>query len=116
MKILRLLNRNFFSIIFIIFVSFKAYAEDKPVDIWSIGEKTKENESISAETTKKEELKENQKSELDIYNLQSQKEIDKIELENSFGADEIKIYGLYDPEDYDLNIDMWSNSNGDQLK
>ena len=23
---------------------------------------------------------------------------------------------MYDPEDYDLDINMWSNSNGDQLK
>ena len=23
---------------------------------------------------------------------------------------------MYDPEDYDLNINMWSNSDGDQLK
>ena len=28
----------------------------------------------------------------------------------------LKFIGLYDPEDYDLDIDMWSNSNGDQLK
>ena len=23
---------------------------------------------------------------------------------------------MYDPDDYDLNINMWSNSNGDQIK
>ena len=23
---------------------------------------------------------------------------------------------MYDPEDYDLDINIWSNSNGDQLK
>ena len=28
----------------------------------------------------------------------------------------MKIIGLIDPEDYDLKIDMWVNSNGDQLK
>ena len=27
-----------------------------------------------------------------------------------------KIIGLYDPNDYDLDINMWSNSDGDQLK
>ena len=28
----------------------------------------------------------------------------------------MKIFGLYDPEDYSLDIDMWINSDGDQLK
>ena len=28
----------------------------------------------------------------------------------------IKIFGLYDPDDYGLDIHMWANSDGDQLK
>ena len=39
-----------------------------------------------------------------------------IEIESKFRSKEIKITGLYDPEDYDLDIYMWSNSDGDQLK
>ena len=27
-----------------------------------------------------------------------------------------KIYGLFDPQEYDLDINMWTNSNGNQLK
>ena len=37
-------------------------------------------------------------------------------MDNTLGDNKIKIYGLYDPDDYDLNINMWSNSNGDQIK
>ena len=32
------------------------------------------------------------------------------------GESKISIVGLYDPEDYGLNIDMWSNSNGNEIK
>ena len=30
--------------------------------------------------------------------------------------EKINIVGLYDPEENGLNIDMWSNSNGDEIK
>ena len=51
-----------------------------------------------------------------IYEMQSQNEINSVEIDSSLNSKKIKIAGLYDPEDYDLKIDMWSNSNGDQLK
>ena len=48
--------------------------------------------------------------------MQSQKKNETIQLDVSLKNNEIKIYGLFDPEDYDLEINMWSNSNGNQLK
>jgi len=39
-----------------------------------------------------------------------------INLDEKFDTKEIKIIGLYDPEDYGLNVDMWTNSDGDQLE
>ncbi len=39
MKILKLLNKINFTIIFIFSLSFLAYAEDEPVDIWNIEKK-----------------------------------------------------------------------------
>ena len=36
MKILKLLNKKNFSIIFIFLLGLSTYAEDKPVDIWNI--------------------------------------------------------------------------------
>ena len=44
------------------------------------------------------------------------KENDSIELDSNLNLQTIKIIGLYDPEDNGLDINMWSNSNGDQLK
>ena len=48
--------------------------------------------------------------------MQSQKKTEKFEFDENLNAKEIKIIGLYDPEDYGLDINMWSNSDGDQLK
>ena len=117
MKILKLLNRNYFSIIFILLFGYYSYAEEQPVDIWNIDKKKlendtqKENEEISSN---KIEIEKNIGS--NIYKMQSQKKISSISQENKFDTQDIKIFGLYDPEDYGLNINMWSNSNGDQLK
>ena len=48
--------------------------------------------------------------------MQTPKNNTVIELDDELNTSEIKIIGLYDPEDYDLDINMWLNSDGDQLK
>ena len=55
-------------------------------------------------------------SESTIFNMQSDKKISSIDLDEDLNSDDIKIFGLYDPEENSLDIDMWSNSDGDQLK
>ena len=116
MKILKLLNNNHLPILMIIFLlSFGANAEDKPVDIWNINQnKIEKNDSENNENIK--ELDNGEITQSSIYDLQSQRETDTVQLDSSLDSQEIKIIGLYDPEDYDLKIDLWSNSNGDQLK
>ena len=51
-----------------------------------------------------------------IYNIQTNKKIDKIELDQELVSKDLNIIGIYDPEDYGLSIDMWSNSDGYKLK
>ena len=116
MKILKLLNSNNFSIILaIILIVFNAKAEDEPIDIWNIDqnkiEETKSNISQNSLENKSTEI-----SQTSIFDLQSEKETEGVQVSSSLDSQEIKIIGLYDPEDYDLKIDLWSNSNGDQLK
>ncbi len=115
MKILKLLNRINFSIIFISLLSSLAYAEDQPVDIWNIEKEDKKENSTLNETISGTDtiLKD---TDSDIFNMQSKKKTDSIELEDSLETKDIKIFGLYDPEDYDLDINMWLTSDGDQLK
>ena len=116
MKISKLLNKKYFSILLIIIFGFNCNAEDKPVDIWNLEKKEidkSSNKSSSLNDNNDEILKD---SETSIYDMQSQKKIDDIELEENIDAKQIRLFGLYDPEDYDLKIDMWLNSDGDQLK
>ena len=116
MKILKLLNSSYLSILLIILlISFSVKAEDKPIDIWNLNQ-NEIKDSKSNNDQKNKEADGKQKKNSSIYDLQSQKEIESVQVDSSLVSKEIEIVGIYDPEDYDLKIDMWSNSNGDQLK
>ena len=113
MRTLKLLNKNNLSIIIIyLFLSVFVFAEDKPIDIWNIDKK--KTEIISETNLSNEEIEIT--SESTIYEMQADKKQDSIELDQKLVSKEIKIAGLYDPEDYGLNISMWSNSDGLKLK
>ena len=111
MKILKLLN-NLLTILLVLSVfSFKCNSEE-PVDIWDLDkikkEEVKKNDEISLENIEEEEQQ-------SIYEMQSSNQYNDIELDKTLVSKEIEIVGLYDPELNGLSINMWSNSNGDQI-
>ena len=116
MRILKLLNKLFISLTLIFFFTTISYGEEQPVDIWNIEKKETEDSLKSQEF----EIENNNQIELetesDIYKMQSKKKSDTIKLDENLKVSRINIFGLYDPDDFDLNIDMWSNSDGDQIK
>jgi hypothetical protein len=116
MKILKLLNSKYLSILLIIFLlGFNAKAEDEPIDIWNIDRNDAE-EAAPDSPQNNEELTIEQVTQSSIYDMQSQKQLETVQVDSSLNSQDVKIIGLYDPEDYDLKMNMWSNSNGDQLK
>ncbi len=107
MKILKLSSR--FSIILLLFcILVKTAYSNEPVDIWNIEKKNNDelklienNESIENET------------------VTGTKIIDQnsnIIVKSSLDANDVKLAGLYDPAENGLSIDMWSNSNGKEIK
>ena len=113
MKILKLLNKKYFSILIIyLFLPINTFAEDKPVDIWNLEKK----ETDIVEETNISIQKQKNSNESNIYDMQSKKKIDQIKLDQNVVSKEVKILGLYDPAEYGLNIDMWLNSDGLKLK
>jgi hypothetical protein len=113
MKILKLLNKKNLSIIVIsLLLSLSSIAEEKPVDIWNLDKKGTQN--ISEENLSVEKNKE--KSQSSIYKMQSDKKKESIKQDEELTSKIIKIVGLYDPQDYGLSINMWSNSDGTILK
>ena len=116
MKILRLLNKNFYFILLYLFLGLNSLAEDQPADIWNVDKKSIENSAQINELNSEREIKSKKKKEMSIYDMQSQNNNNLIELDQTLETKKIEIIGLYDPSDYDLDINMWSNSDGDQLK
>ncbi len=116
MKILKLLNRKFFLIIQIFLFPILLHADDQPVDIWNIDKENINEISKSNETIIENNGVNNGFSEESIYKMQSSKKKNTIELDQSLESKNIKILGLYDPEDNGLDINIWKNSDGDQLK
>ena len=116
MKTLNLLNKEFFLIIIFFLLSTFLNAEEQPVDIWNV-DKKKANEVPQSNDFNLENIDGNEtKSENSIYEMQSIKKKDTIELDQFIASKDIKILGLYDPEDNGLDINIWNNSDGDQLK
>ena len=77
MKISKLLNKKYLSIIFIfLFSSFCVIAEEKPVDIWNIDKKAIETESEINSSDKKIEVS----TESNIYSMQADKKKDPIKI------------------------------------
>ena len=113
MKNSKLLSKKLLLVIFILFTSFKAHSSDKPVDIWKVNEKKSDQ---NPESNLLIDENNNLSSEISIFNKKSNDETSGIIQDSSLNSKKIKITGLYDPEDYDLDINMWSNSDGNQLK
>ena len=111
MKNLKLLNKKYLSVIlFYLFFGLLLQSQE-PIDIWNIEEKkTTENIDVIENNEKKDATQNS------IYKMQSQKDDElNIEEDQTLISNKIKIVGLYDPAENGLDINMWSNSNGDQI-
>ncbi|MDB4119528.1 hypothetical protein N9570_05105 [Candidatus Pelagibacter sp.] len=113
MRILKLLNKKYFSIIIIFLLSsVNVIAEDQPIDIWNIDKKAIETTSEAISSNEIIGVT----AESNIYNMQADKKKSSIKLDQELASKEIKIVGLYDPAEYGLSMDMWLNSDGLILK
>ena len=116
MKTLRLLNKRYFSIILVLFLGLNVFAEDQPVDIWNIDKKKIENDSSISISEEENNIENKLNPASNIYKMQEKKNNNSIELVEELNSKKIDLIGLYDPEDNSLDINMWNNSDGDQLK
>ncbi len=104
-------NFNYFlSILLINSLVSSVYAEDK-IDIWN----TKKNKEINQ--TKIKELPEKN----DQLNLKAAEKIlptQDIKIEDSLTLEEEekKVFGIYDPSDFNFNLNMWSSTNAEDIK
>jgi len=112
MKNLKLLNKKYLSILIVLCLTITPISSEEPVDIWNL-ENKEELEKKETDNNIENQIDETKKN---IYDLQSLKENkDNILLDQTLVSKEIKIFGLYDPEENGLDINMWSNSKGEHI-
>ena len=113
MKILKLLNNKSFSILFFFFIFFSQtlFAENDPVDIWNLEEMPKKEILSDNNKAQEENINKNK-----IYEMLSSKtSLESIVEDQKLSTKKINIVGIYDPEDNDLSIEMWVNSDGTNI-
>ena len=108
MKILKQLSK-FFAIFFLFSFFTNTSISNEPVDIWNIEKKenTIEEKSIKSKKGINSEI---------FQEIKNKDQNKNIIVNNSLITNEIKLAGLYDPAENGLSIDMWSNSNGKEIK
>ena len=108
MKILKLLSK-FFIILFLSSTFFKIALANEPVDIWNIEKK---------ESDIQKSIIENNETSINtsMQGIKILGQNKNIIINNSLNLNDIKLAGLYDPAENGLSIDMWSNSDGKQIK
>ena len=116
MKILKLLNKKKFLIIIALSLAISVNAEEQPVDIWNLDKKLEDNVLSDSKKIEQQDIEIETSSEIDIYKMQTHKKKNSIELDENLIENKTELFGLFDPEDNSLDINMWSYSDGDQLK
>jgi len=109
MKILKQLNRFFISLITCCLLIQASNAEE-PKEFWP--EIEKEKIASNKKNTEKTETSETEINQVPKIELLDENIIVNQELDKSNKL----LAGLYDPAENDLDIDMWSNSNGKEIK
>lgn len=107
MRILKLLNNFLLIFIYLLLINCNLSYSNEPVDIWNI-EKSEDKDLVLEESS-------TESIQTDQSDITSQNTNIFLE-EETINLNELTLVGLYDPAEFDLKIDMWTNSDGDQIK
>ena len=106
---MKLKNFNYLIGLLIIFFHLPLVSEDK-IDIWS----NKKDTAIKNPNLENKAIKEN----INLKSSQTIQALEKIEIEENseIQTDEQKVFGIYEPSNYDFNLNMWSSTKAEDLK
>ena len=104
------LNSKFFLTFFLAFSFCFSATGEESVDIWK-EKKDKTEEKILRKNNISQETK------IDFSKIEVKEKKQEIKISDNENTDpEIKLVGLYEPQKNDLNLDMWSSTDGDIIK
>ena len=104
------LNSKFFLTFFLAFSFCFSATGEEAIDIWN-EKKDKTEEKILSKNNISQEIK------IDFSKIEVKEKKQEIKISDNENTDpEIKLVGLYEPQKNDLNLDMWSSTDGDIIK
>ena len=104
------LNSKFFLTFFLAFSFCFSATGEEAVDIWN-EKKDKTEEKTLRKNNISQEIK------IDFSKIEVKEKKQEIKISDNENIDlEIKLVGLYEPQKNDLNLDMWSSTDGDIIK
>jgi hypothetical protein len=104
------LNSKFFLTFFLAFSFCFSATGEEAIDIWN-QKKDKTEEKILRKNNISQEKK------IDFSKIEVKEKKQEIKISDNKNTDpEIKLVGLYEPQKNDLNLDMWSSTNGNIIK
>ena len=109
MKISKLLNKKFFFLFSFLILISNNLNSNEPVDIWNLDNIKKESTVETGTDIQSTNIEMNSITNLDNSNLIGIEQDEKIE------SNQIKLVGLYDPAENDLNLNMWELSDGEKI-
>ena len=94
----------------LIFLICSHLSSEEKIDIWE-NKKTETNQSSNSEENKTKEIE-------NINSSQTIKALEKIEIQqgSAIQTNEQKVYGIYEPANYNFSLNMWSSTSAEDLK
>ena len=102
--------KNFLGLL-IIFLLISPLKSEEKIEIWK---NKKEKKNSQSENLSSSEVKNKINLKL-IKSVDSNQSI-KIEDGTINASQEVKVFGIYDPEDYDFNLNMWSSTKAEDIR
>jgi len=108
---MKLKSFNYFiSLLFIFFFTHLLSEEEKKIDIW------KDKKEIVIDSSKQEDKIIKKKS--NLQTTQTIQALEKIQIQEGspIQLEEQQVYGIYEPANYDFNLNMWSTTKAEDLR
>ena len=102
-------SKKFLSLL-IIFLFFSPIQSEEKIDIW------KNNKSKKEEIKSTDQKDTNSNKKLN-FKIDINKNVNQtIKIDENLNDSERDIFGVFDPEDYNFNLNMWSTTNADDVR
>ena len=109
---MKLKSLNRYTSYLILFISFQTLYAEEQIDIWS------QENKVKKESIKLENKPSNSINTISSKAIDSLKENQNIKIENEIlqNSQDIKIFGIYDPSENNFNLNMWTQTDAENIR